>query len=300
MKILVQNSKHKNWKRTAFILILLAPAVLHLLIFWLGVQLQNFVLAFTNPNTNEFTLFGNFQYVTDALFGGGDPYLKEAVGNTFIFFIVGIVLIPACMFVSYLIHRKMIFGGFAKIMLYLPGAISGIMMAMLYRQLMASDGPIFSGVMGNLFGGDSFLTEHAVAYIVVYDVWIGLGSNLVIWLGGMSRIPEELFESASLDGISTVKEFVSIVLPLCWPTFVTMVTLQIIGIFGASGSVLLLTEGRYGSYTINYWLYYIVLSGQTGQYNYSAATGLFFTVLTIPLVFVGRWFMRKFGEAVEY
>lgn len=292
--------KRKNRKKTAFILILLAPALLHLLIFWLGVQIQNLALAFTNPNTDKFAWFGNFRYVTDALFGAGDPYLKESIKNTFIFFVVGIALIPACMFVSYLVHRKMLFSGFTKILLYLPGAISGIMMAVLYKQLMASDGPIFSGVLSGLTGGNSFLTEHGVAYIVIYDVWIGLGANLVIWLGGMSRIPEELFESGQLDGITTAKEFTRIVLPLCWPTFITMFTLQIIGIFGSSGSVLLLTEGKYGTFTINYWLYYVVLSGQTDKYNYSAATGLFFTLLTVPLVFAGRWFMGKFGEAVEY
>lgn len=292
--------KKTNWRRTGFILLLLAPAVLHLLIFWAGVQVQNFVLAFTNQNTGKFTFVGNFKYVWNALTGTGDPYLHEALGNTLLFFVSGCLLLPIGMFTGYLIYRKMLFANFTKIVLYLPGAISGIMLSVLYIQLMSADGPLFTGIFKDAMGGNSFLTEHGIAYILIYDIWVGLGGNLVIWLGGMSRIPTSLLESGQLDGITTFKEFTKIVLPLCWPTFVTMLTLQIIGIFGASGSVLLLTNGRYGTFTINFWLYYVVLNGQSDVYNYSAATGIFFTLLTIPLVFGGRWFMKKFGEAVEY
>ncbi len=296
----IKKSKKTNWRKVGFLCILLFPALSHLAIFWFGVQIENFRLAFTNPNTEEFT-FSNFKYVTDALFGVGDPFLKESFGNTMVFFAISVAMIPLGMFVAYLLYRRMIFHTFTKLVLYLPSAISGIMMGILYQQLMKSDGPIFSTeLFQKLLEGNSFLTEHALLYIIIFDVWVGIGGNLILWLGTMNRIPDSLLESARLDGITPIKEFTRIVLPLCWPTFVTMLTLAIIGIFGASGSVLLLTEGKYGTFTINFWLYYIVLSGQTDQYNYSAATGLFFTLLTVPLVFAGRKFMNKFGEAVEY
>lgn len=293
--------KKLNGRLIGFILIMLAPAVLHLLIFWLGVQIKNFQLAFTDVETGAFSGLRNFAYVTDSLFGGRDPYLKESVGNTMLFFLEGIVIVMLSIFASYIIHKKMIGGTFTKILLYLPGAVSSIVMVAMYQQFMQSDGILFTFLRGiGLWGDESFLTDHGVAYIMVYDMWIGLGANLVIWLGSMSRIPDELLECGKLDGISTMKEFLHIVLPLIWPTFVTMITLQIIGIFGASGSVLLLTQGQYGTFTINYWLYFIVLSGQSDVYNYSAATGIFFTLLTIPLVVAGRFFMNRFGEAVEY
>ena len=56
------------------------------------------------------------------------------------------------------------------------------------------------------------------------------------------------------------------------------------------------TRFAVGPFTINYWLYFIVLSGQSDVYNYSAATGIFFTLLTIPLVVAGRFFMIKLDK----
>ena len=79
-----------------------------------------------------------------------------------------------------------------------------------------------------------------------------------------------------------------------------MITLQIISIFGASGSVQILTDGQHNTYTLSYWMYRIVKEGITEQYNTVAALGLVFTAFTIPLVFIGKWFMDRFGEEVQY
>jgi len=91
-----------------------------------------------------------------------------------------------------------------------------------------------------------------------------------------------------------------VVLPLIWPTFVTMVSLQIIGIFGASGSVLVLTDGQHGTYTLAFWMYKMVQASVTNEYHHVAALGLIFTVITIPLVVICRKIMNRFGEEVEY
>jgi len=42
------------------------------------------------------------------------------------------------------------------------------------------------------------MVEHGVLYIIIFDVLIGIGGNLVIWLGGMSRIPYDLIEYGKL------------------------------------------------------------------------------------------------------
>ena len=79
-----------------------------------------------------------------------------------------------------------------------------------------------------------------------------------------------------------------------------MVTLQIVGIFGASGSVLALTGGENNTNTIAFWMYNNVLNGLTQEYGNVAAVGLIFTVITVPLVISGRMIMNRFGEEVEY
>lgn len=299
----MKKNKYKNSKDDKrCIVLLLIPAIVHLVIFWLGVQIETIKMAFTNVHSGKFW-FGNFEWAFSQLFAGGASNdISLAFRNTMIFFVMGMLLVPIGVFFAYLIYRKSFGYSFMRIALYLPGAISGIMMGLLYQKLMASDGPLMQ-LIQQLSGREEpiiLMVEHGVVYIMIFDILIGVGGNLVIWLGCMSRIPYELIEYGKLEGVGPIREFVSVVLPLIWPTFVTMITLQIIGIFGASGSVQILTDGQHGTYTLSYWMYRIVKEGITEQYNMVAALGLIFTAFTIPIVFVGKWFMDRFGEEVQY
>lgn len=294
---LPQNKKRK-YKilsiRSAFIMFALAPALIHLLVFWLGVQIESIKMAFTDVNTEKFGI-GNFEWVFNALKNPREP-LGEGLKNTIIFFTMGICMMPVSLFTVYLIYKKCFLSNLLRILIYLPGAISGMMMPLLFKNIIRSD-----FVRGFFGGADLLGVQYALKTILIYDIWMALGSNLVIWLGAMGRVPLDIIEYGKLDGIGPIKEFIHIILPLIWPTFVTMLTLQIIGIFGASGSVMIFTEGKNGTYTISYWLYDVVYNRASAQMqSLAVATGLLLTVISIPIVIIGRIIMNKFGEAVEY
>ncbi len=299
----LKKRKYKNtWAEWLCIIVLCAPAILHLLIFWLGVQIETIELAFTNQFTHEVGL-DNFEWAWEQLFSPAGPdFMKLAFQNTIKFFIMGLCLVPVTMFFAYLIFRKCIGHGFSRVTLYLPGAVGGIMLALLYANLMSSTGPVMD-IVQQATGNQELMSlrfSDGITYIMIFDIFVGVGGNLMIWLGSMARIPMELIEVGKLEGIGPFTEFRKVVLPLIWPTIVTMVTLQIVGIFGASGSVLALTGGQNGTNTIAFWMYNMVLGGFTSEYGNVAAVGLIFTVITIPLVILGRWFMNRFGEEVEY
>lgn len=296
-------NKYKNTRETKICIVLLcAPAVIHLLVFWLGTQLETLAMAFQDATTGAFTL-DNFKWAISELFGGASiTNMKLAFRNTMIFFTVSLVQIPVAIFFAYLIFRKCFGATFTRLGLYLPGAIGGMMIALLYIKMVASDGPLVA-LIQSITGKEGtymLIVEHPLAYIIIYDVFVGMGGNLIIWLGSMGRIPSDLIEYGKLEGITPIQEFVKVVLPLIWPTFVTMVTLSIIGMFGASGSVLLLTNGQYGTSTLAFWMYQVVKDGLASEYGRVTAAGLIFTVLTLPILIIGRKFMNKYGGEVEY
>ncbi len=297
-KAVTVDNKKFDWPKLIFILVMLFPALSHLILFWGGVEIKTIIMGFTNSNTGKFCGFDNFSYILNQFFISGNMFI--ILRNTLIYFGIQLVLIPAGMFISYLIYRKMIGSGFVKIVLYLPCAISSILFSSLYIRLLS---PSEWGLLSSWFGigeklGD-FQINNSLTYMIIYDVWVAIGGNLFIWIGGMSRIPQSVFDAAKLDGIPPSKEFSKIVLPLMWPTFVTMITLTIVGLFGAGGSNLLLGTGP-ETYSISYWMYQIVLAGDESNYNYASAAGLFFTLLTIPILVGSRIFLKKHGEAVEY
>ena len=299
----MKRKKYKNTRAEKICIItLMAPAIIHLLVFWLGVQIETLGLAFTNAYTNEFTL-DNFALAISELFGGtAATNMMLNLRNTMIFFVIGLLKVPFSIFVAYLIWRRCFGATFSRLGLYLPAAIGGIMLTIMYAKMMSSDGPLIH-LIQNMTGAEGtyiFKVEHPLLYIILYDTFVGLGGSLIIWLGSMGRIPDDLIEYGKLEGITPIQEFVKVILPLIWPTFVTMITLQIIGMFGSSGSVMLLTDGQYGTSTIAFWMYQVVRDSQTDQYNYITALGLVFTILTLPLVYFGRKFMNKYGSEVEY
>ena len=295
--------KRKKWLngKMIFVILTIAPTFLHLLIFWLGVQIQSVIMAFTDYETGNFTLWGNFAWFFRNL-AATNSEMGLAFANTFKFFFMSIAIIPLQIFAGYMVYKKMLGSKFIRLALYLPGAIGGIMMALLFQQLMQSEGPVIyllNDIMG-LNIPTPLITECAVPMIMTYDVWMGLGGGMIIWLGAMSRIPPDIIEYGKLDGVGAVREFVSIILPLIWPTVMTVLTFSLMGIFGASGSVLVFTEGQYGSMTFSYWLYNVVYKNQANLLNYSVASGFLVTFATIPIVFFGRVLMNRFGGEVEY
>ena len=294
--------KSKNSRREKlFIIAFCAPAILHLLIFWAGIQWNSLVMTFTNVLTGEIG-FDNFKWAIDALTMATGVDMPLAIKNTMIFFLMTVLFIPVCMFFSYLLFRKVLGHKFIRMALYLPGAIGGIMMALLYENFMASDGWLFHQ-LHQLSGADnpySMMTESGLLYVLIYDVLVGVGANLLTWTSIVGRIPKDLIEYGNLEGITPTKEFTWVVLPLVWPNFVNMLSIQIIGMFGATGSVLVLTQGRYGTQTLSYWMYSVVLTGDFNEYNHAAALGIIFTLLTIPLYVIFRKVMKRFGTEVEY
>ena len=87
---------------------------------------------------------------------------------------------------------------------------------------------------------------------------------------------------------------------MIWPTFVTQITFQSIGIFGASGNVLLFTEGKYNTWTLSYWIYNAAWKGRESLYPIALALGICMSIATVPIVIGGRWFMNKFGQEIQY
>ena len=116
-----------------------------------------------------------------------------AFRNTISFFLLGMALIPITMFFAYLIFRKSIGYGFSRVTLYLPGAVGGIMLALLYANLMSSTGPVMQMVVMNAILGSLKVTDLVLTLTVPYD----LGNEfmctmgVVPWTFLVEEVPED-------------------------------------------------------------------------------------------------------------
>ncbi len=69
----------------------------------------------------------------------------------------------------------------------------------------------------------------ALAAVAAMTVWAGLGFNFIITLAGIQAIPQDLFESAAIDGANGWRSFRFITLPLLSPTLLFLVVINTIG-----------------------------------------------------------------------
>lgn len=269
--------------------------------FYVAVNLQSIFMAFQDEYTNAFTLhhFKTFfvEITANKLEGG----ILESTVNTLKFFGVNLMIVfPSSLFFSYFLHKKIWMYKFFRIVFFLPMIISPAILTSLYKEIL--NGP-FSEMCLKLFHMSArpfFLDseEYALNSILAYTVWLGLGSNMIIFLGTMTRVPQEVLEGARLDGIGYWGELFRMVIPMIWPTVSTLILLTFIGIFQASGPILLFTQGRYKTFTIAYWIYEKTVV--SASYHYGSAVGLVFTAIGVPLMFFVRWVLAKFDTEVEF
>ena len=170
-----------------------------------------------------------------------------------------------------------------------------------YRSLVDPGGPLEALV--ELCGGhlppEGLLANSntATLMIVLFVIWTGFGGNMLLFGGAMARVPIDVLEAARLEGCGPFRELVQIILPLIWPTICTMLIFTFTGIVNSSGPILLFTNGDYETTTINFWIFLKVYgqqgSGAGGEFGIVSATGLCFTLITVPIILIVRWALEK-------
>ena len=142
--------------------------------------------------------------------------------------------------------------------------------------------------------------------LIVYVTLYSFTTNVLLFSGGMARVPMEVIEAAKLDGCNPLQEILFLIIPLIWPTLTTQIILVLTNMFNGGGPVLLLTKGLNGTMTLSYWLFYQISGdgtsgasmGPEGAYRVSAV-GLVLTAIAVPIILIVRKIFDKV-EPVEY
>lgn len=296
--------------RMAFLIFALAVPTVHWLVFWLYVNLSSFTLAFKN-SVGEWS-FANFVQFYNSLRNPYGNSIGRSVINTIKYFAVNVfVNLPLSVIIAYFIYKKIAGYKFFRVIFFLPAIVTSVILVSTYMMTLSPHG-IFDTFL-RLFGRavpewGYFNTEStATNAILIYSVWTGFGTNVVLIGSAMARVPDSVLEAARLDGCKPFREMVQLILPLIWPTLSTLILLALTGIFSASGPILLFApDGHAGTTTLSYWIFKQVYgsgefgqAGGTGAYGLVSATGLVFTVLWVPIILLIRHIMDKI-PTVEY
>lgn len=287
---------------------ILAWPVFQFSIMWLGVNINQIALAFKGYVLvdkeqmlfdYEIVWFQNFKNVFSDLVGDGGILLIALKNSMLMYFMNLLICMPLSILISYYIFKKFPGAGAFKVILHIPSFISALVLALIFK-IIADRG--YTELMYRLTGVEKvglFARSDAYPTLVLYTLYWGLATNILMYVGGMGSIDESLFEAAKLDGAGTMQEFLHIILPGIYPTLQTFL------ITGAAG-ILTAGPGLFEFYDVyapkEYWTfgYYLtrgirMIKNDLAEYPYYSAFSIMLTLVAVPIVFG----MRKLTDKLD-
>jgi len=269
------------------IAVFLAPALLVYLAVMVIPVVWSFVYGFYQGNPIlgfEFTGFDNFtKLFTDDTTRTATVFtLQYAAVITIGQIILGYSFALLYVFVL----RKS--STFVRTMVFFPVVLPTVAVSLLFArmfQVAPQVGPV-NALLG-LFGIapiDWFDSgAHAFVVIVVMDLWRTMGFYAVLLYAGLIEVPEEIIESARLDGASGFRLVRHIVLPLSLPVLLSSIIFSLNSAFKVFDSILALNNGGPGTATTPLNLYMFQTSFIYSDYGYGSTLAMLITVLCLSV-----------------
>ncbi len=196
--------------------------------------------------------------------------------------------------------RSKKFSRFVQTVTYAPHFLSTVVMVGLLMIFLSPQTGLLNKAIV-LFGGEPipFLTEPAwfKTVYVFSGIWQQMGWSSIIYLAALTGIDQQLHEAARVDGASRLQRIWHINLPGIMPTIIVLLILQIGSIVGVGFEKVYLMQNSLNMPASDVISTNVYRSGILGaQYSYSAAVGLFNSVINFILLVTVNRIARKVSE----
>ena len=209
---LARSQAHAAW-------LLSAPALIIMFLFMILPFLMAVYYSFTNR-----------QLVVSAkkptAFVGIDNYIKVFTNSTaknafWCTFEYTIILVPAVLvlatLLALLINRKTRGVTLFRTIYFSPQVVTMTVVTVIWRTFFSSGSEGLFNTIAIALGGEAknWLqnADLAIPSIAIMSIWQCLGMQMIIMLGGLQFIPEDLYEAGTIDGASTWQQFIYITIP---------------------------------------------------------------------------------------
>ncbi|WP_093193221.1 carbohydrate ABC transporter permease [Salimicrobium halophilum] len=235
-----------QWKGYVFVL----PAVIFMLVLIGYPLIYNIVLSFQNVDLSnlatddkQFVGFENYRTImVEGVFG-------ISVVNTLIYTVASVLfqVIIGFLLASFF-SMKFKLAGFLRGLMMISWLIPLTVTALLFKFMMGSKEGIFNQMLlnANLISEPiGWLSSPDVALwsVIIANIWVGIPFNMLLLSTGLSSLPKDVYESASLDGANWWQKLIHITLPLLKPVLLVVLMLGFIYTFKVFDVVYVMTGG---------------------------------------------------------
>ncbi|MCB2294977.1 sugar ABC transporter permease [Clostridium algoriphilum] len=257
MKVIVKRKKRKRvssnlgigrGKLTPFLFLAPATIVLILvvaypLIYEIIISFKNVTLLNLKSQIYPWIGLDNYKNIlSDSLFYS--TLIRTVIWTAInIFFHVSVGL-----FLAIILNRKLPGKAFIRVLLILPWAVPQYIAAMTWKGMFNVEYGSVNIILTHIFGNAAaipWLSIPSWTFVacIITNIWLGIPFMMMISLGGLSSIPEELYEAAELDGASNFQKFKGITLPLLKPILTPAIILGTVWTFNMVNVIYIITSG---------------------------------------------------------
>ena len=273
----------------------LAPYLLIFVSFWIWPIFSSFLISFQATRTVPWRFAPTFNWGRLI----GDPAFFNALKNTLLILVIQVpVMIALATVMAVLLNSPLLKAkGFFRFAFFAPVVVGEVAYSAVFRLMFNFDFGIINKFLNGvgLPGVDWFSNvTPAMALIIIAVTWRWAGYNAIIILAGLQSIPEDVYEAATLDRVSKLRQFFFITLPLLRPIIVFCLVLSIIGTMQLFTEPFLITNRGGpggGTETLGLLLY---RQGFTSlNFGYASAIAYTMAALAIAISLLQLWLTRE-------
>ncbi|MCI8590791.1 MAG: sugar ABC transporter permease [Lachnospiraceae bacterium] len=263
----------KNDRKMTFLLMTIPVVVLFFLFNTLPL-IKGVIYSFTN-----FRGYGDYDWV--GLRNYADLFTDGRVGKSYLFTIkmalaATIVTNVISLILALGLNSKIKFKSTLRGLYFVPNILGALVVGYIFNYF-------FTYIVPAIFNTTSILASSTWAWvgIVIVCAWQAVAMNTIIYISGLSTVPEDVYEAGSIDGATGWSQFKHLTFPLIIPFFSINMVLSVKNFLMVFDQIMALTKGGPAQSTesISFLIYNNGMAG--GQFGFQSANAVLFFVIIV-------------------
>ncbi len=236
----------------------------------------------------------------------GDPYFLVALKNTLVVTLLQVVFVfPAPIVLALVVNSVLSprLKQFVQSVLYLPHFLSWVIVVAIFQQTLGG-----SGLLNSFFRSHGMATLDIIgnadlfkALLTSQVIWKDTGWAMILFLAALSQIDQSLYEAASVDGASRLRQTWHVTLPGLRSIIILLFILKLGDSLTVGFEQIILQQQAVGTAASEVLDTYVFNNGIVGgAWGVSAAVGLVKGVVGLALVLAANKVAHIFGEQGVY
>lgn len=237
-----------------------------------------------------------------------DKFFWRTVKNTFIYATGKLIFtIPISFIVAVILNKRFRGSNLFQIIIFMPTIMSAAVMSLVWYLVLNVNSGAVNQVLkyfGLIHKPINWLGhQNAMKTVIMVGIWGAIGNYMTYFMAGLQGVPQEIYESAELEGITSLQKLRYLTIPMIAPAMKTVLLLAITGSFRDIDSIMVLTEGGPAGTTMVMYLYLYQMffpvnaaTSSTSQYGYGAAVAVVCSLIMGVITFLYLRATKKLDE----